>query len=325
VTETAAVVAPCPDGGTTEPAIRTSGLRKTYPDGVEAVRGVDLEVGPGELYGFLGPNGAGKTTTIMILCTLTRPTAGRVEVAGFDAVREPDAVRHRIGLLFQRTTLDPELTVAENLRFHADLYGLDRRTLPDRITSMLDTVGLTDRRDSLVATLSGGMARRVEIARGLLHRPRVLFLDEPTVGLDPHARAQVWTHLEQARRRDETTLFLTTHHLAEAERCDRIAIMDEGRVVVEGRPDELKAVLGADTVTLRTDDDAAGAAAIGHALGLEATSGPSGLVVKVADGSSAVPKLCAVAGVAIRDVSVRRPSLDDVFAHHTGRAFEGES
>jgi ABC-2 type transport system ATP-binding protein len=313
------------DSVVTGPVIRVSGLRKSYPGGIEAVRGVDLSVGPGELYGFLGPNGAGKTTTIMILCTLTRPTAGSVEVAGFDALRRPDAVRHHIGLLFQRTTLDPELTVAENLRFHADLYNLDRRTLAGRIAQMLETVGLAERRDSLVSTLSGGTARRVEIARGLLHRPRVLFLDEPTVGLDPHARAQVWTHLEEVRRCDATTLFLTTHHLAEAERCDRIAIMDEGRIVVEGPPEQLKAVLGADTVTLRTDDDAAAAIAIHHALGVPATPRPSGLVVRVADGAKAVPRLCAVAGVAIREVTVRRPSLDDVFAHHTGRAFEGPS
>jgi ABC-2 type transport system ATP-binding protein len=299
------------------PAIRAVGVRKTYP-GVEAVRGLDLTVAQGETFGFLGPNGAGKTTTIAMMCTLARPTAGRIEIAGHDTRTAPGRVRRNLGLVFQETTVDGELTAAENLRFHADLYALPTATLRARIDEMLALVGLTDRRDSLVRTFSGGMQRRLEIARGLLHRPRVLFLDEPTIGLDPQARVQVWTHLHELREREATTLFLTTHYLDEAERCDRIAIIDEGRIVTQGRPADLKAVLGADRVHLRTGDDAAAAAALHERFGLLPTRGPDGVSVPAQDGARLVPRLCAGLDVPVHEVSVTRPSLDDVFLHHTG-------
>jgi ABC-2 type transport system ATP-binding protein len=301
------------------PAIRAVGVRKAYP-GVEAVRGIDLIVAQGETFGFLGPNGAGKTTTIAMMCTLARPTAGRIEIAGHDTRTAPGRVRRNLGLVFQETTVDGELTAAENLRFHADLYALPVATLPARIGEMLGLVGLADRRDSLVRTFSGGMQRRLEIARGLLHRPRVLFLDEPTIGLDPHARQQVWAHLGEVREREATTLFLTTHYLDEAERCDRIAIIDGGRIIAQGTPAELKAVLGADRVQLRTGDDPAAAATLHERFGLTATVGPDGLSVPAADGARLVPRLCAGLDVPVHSVSVSRPTLDDVFLHHTGHS-----
>jgi len=299
------------------PAIRAVGVRKAYPE-VEAVRGIDLTIAQGEIFGFLGPNGAGKTTMIAMLCTLAVPTAGRIEIAGHDTRRAPGRVRRSLGLVFQETTLDGDLTAAENLRFHADLYALPTATLPARIDAMLALVGLADRRDDLVRTLSGGMQRRLEIARGLLHHPRVLFLDEPTVGLDPQARSQVWAYLRAVREREATTLFLTTHYLDEAEQCDRIAIVDGGRVVVEGTPAALKAVLGADRVQLRTGDDIAAAAELRARFGLAATLGPQGVSVQAEDGARLVPRLCAGLDVPIHEVTVTRPSLDEVFLHYTG-------
>ncbi|HVQ95961.1 MAG TPA: ABC transporter ATP-binding protein [Mycobacteriales bacterium] len=306
------------------PAIRAVGVGKTYPGGVVAVDRLDLTVGQGELFGFLGPNGAGKTTTIAMMCTLARPTSGRIEVAGYDTRTAPGQVRRRLGLVFQESTVDGELTAAENLRFHADLYALPTATLPARIAEMLALVGLTDRAGDLVRTFSGGLRRRLEIARGLLHRPRVLFLDEPTIGLDPQARERVWRHLTEVREREATTLFLTTHYLDEAERCDRIAIIDSGRIIAQGTPAQLKAVLGADRVHLRTGDDALAAAAIRDRFGLVADIGPDGLSVPAQDGARLVPRLCAGLDVPVHAVSVTRPSLDDVFLHHTGNRIRSD-
>jgi ABC-2 type transport system ATP-binding protein len=295
------------------------GVRKSYP-GVEAVRGIDLTVRQGEIFGFLGPNGAGKTTTVSMLCTLARPTVGRIEVAGFDAVRAPAAVRRGIGLVFQQSTLDPRLTAVENLRFHADLYALERAGLSQRVDALLRLVDLGDRSDDQVGTFSGGMRRRLEIARGLLHRPLVLFLDEPTTGLDPHARAQVWAKLREVRAEAGTTLFLTTHYLDEAEHCDRVAILNQGRIVAQGRPSELKALLGADRVYLRTGDDSAAAEALRRRFGLAPVVERAGLTVRVEDGAALVPRLCAGLGVPVHEIAVTRPTLDEVFLHHTGLA-----
>jgi ABC-2 type transport system ATP-binding protein len=300
------------------PAIRARGLAKSYPDG-PAVRGVDLTVAAGETFGFLGPNGAGKSTTIAMLCTLAAPSAGRAWIAGHDVAADPHQVRRRIGLVFQDTTLDQELTAWENLRFHARLYGLASATARTRARSLLELVGLGERRDSLVRTFSGGMKRRLEIVRGLMHHPRVLFLDEPTVGLDPQTRAQIWEHLHRLRQSEQITLFLTTHYLDEAEHCDRIAIIDGGRIIAEGTPAGLKAVIGADRVELRSSDDRAAAAQLYDAFGLQATPGPGGLSVRVNDGAAFVPRMCASLDVAIESVTVVRPSLDDVFFHYTGR------
>jgi len=300
-------------------AVLARGLRKSYGQ-VEAVDRLDLTVAEGETFGFLGPNGAGKSTSIGMLCTLLRPTSGRAEVAGHDILDDQDRVRRRIGLVFQETTVDTDLTAVENLRFHADLYGLTRREGRERIAAMLDLMGLTERAGDPVRTFSGGMRRRLEIARGLLHTPRVLFLDEPTTGLDPQTRATIWTHLHRLRRELGTTLFLTTHQLDEAEQCDRIAIMDRGAVVTHGTPTQLKAVIGDDLIVLRTADDATARRSLREQFGLTAETGDGELRFRVPDGAAFVPRLCTGLAVPVHSVRVVPPTLDDVFLHQTGRS-----
>src|SRR5512139_1538934 len=223
-----------------EPAIIVEGLARSF-GAVEAVKGIDLTVAPGEIFGFLGPNGAGKSTTINMLCTLLRPSGGSARVAGHDIVRERDDVRRNIGLVFQDPTVDGYLTGEQNLRFHAELYGVPRAIMGERMRQVLEMVGLWDRRKDRVETYSGGMKRRLEIARGLLHSPRVLFLDEPTIGLDPQTRTSIWDYIRQLKQAEEITIFLTTHYMDEAEHCDRIAIMDAGRIVALDTPENLKA------------------------------------------------------------------------------------
>ena len=300
-------------------AVSVTGLTKRYGE-VEAVRGIDLEVGRGETFGFLGPNGAGKSTTINILCTLVAPTGGTARVAGHDVVADRAAVRRRIGLVFQEPTLDGPLSGEQNLRFHGELYGVDRRRAPARREEVLRMVGLWDRRADPVGTYSGGMRRRLEIARGLLHSPQVLFLDEPTIGLDPQTRASIWTYLAELRRTQDITVFVTTHYMDEAEHCDRIAIMNEGRIVALDTPDALKAGVGADRVTVTTADDDAALRALAED-GLEGHRGSDGLSVAVQNGAGFVPRIVerlGRAGATVRTVSVTRPSLDDVFLSHTG-------
>ncbi|SEC96806.1 ATP-binding cassette domain-containing protein [Streptomyces melanosporofaciens] len=305
------------DGGTGT-TVLARGLGKSY-GAVPAVRDLDLTVSSGEIFGFLGPNGAGKSTSIGMLSTLLRPTAGRAEVAGHDIRHEPDEVRRRIGLVFQETTLDADLTAGQNLRFHADLYGLPRREGRDRALTLLDLMGLAERHSDPVRTFSGGMRRRLEIARGLMHTPRVLFLDEPTTGLDPQTRAVIWEHLHALRQEQGITVFLTTHHLEEAEHCDRIAIIDDGHLVAEGTPATLKAVVGADLVVLRTGDDDTAVRTIREHFGLEATPGPRGIGLRVSDAAGFVPRLCAELTIPVHSVTVTPPTLDDVFLHYTGR------
>jgi ABC-2 type transport system ATP-binding protein len=299
------------------PAVEVAGLEKRYGD-VEAVRGVDFRVEAGETFGFLGPNGAGKSTTINILCTLARATAGTARVAGHDVQTERDEVRRSIGLVFQDPTLDVDLTAEQNLRFHGELYGVPKAVLDQRIDDMLRMVGLTERRGSVVQTFSGGMRRRLEIARGLLHSPRVLFLDEPTIGLDPQSRASVWDYIRALREREDITVFLTTHYMDEAEHCDRIAIMDSGRIVALDTPEALKAGVGKDRVRITTADDEAAIAALRGRFGVEAGMHSGEVTFAVADGERFVPRLFAELGVSIRSVSVASPSLDDVFLTHTG-------
>ncbi len=301
------------------PAIRAEGLVKTFP-GVEAVCGLDLLVHPGEIFGLLGPNGAGKSTTIAMLCALTRPTAGGLWVAGHDVRTRPAAVRRSIGVVFQKTTLDDKLTVEENLRIHAVLYGVPRRRARERVTAMLALTDLADRRRSLVGTLSGGMKRRLEIARGLLHEPRVLFLDEPTVGLDPHSRAEVWHHVHRMRRESDATVLLTTHHLAEADHCDRLAILDHGRVVALGSPEELRARIGRDSVRVRTEAPERDALTLADGLGVRPTVVDGQVVVQAEDGAAMLPRIVTALEGAVTSVTVSRPSLDDVFLHYTGRS-----
>jgi ABC-2 type transport system ATP-binding protein len=299
------------------PAVSVRDLQKRYDD-VVAVAGIDLDVQPGEVFGFLGPNGAGKSTTIKMLCTLVDPTGGSAQVAGYDVVRQRDDVRRNIGLVFQDTTLDGYLSAERNLRFHAELYGVPRSVVAPRMEQVLTMVGLWERRGSLVRTFSGGMKRRLEIARGLLHSPRVLFLDEPTVGLDPQTRASIWGYINELRAAEDITIFMTTHYMDEAEYCDRIAIIDAGRIVVTDSPQALKASVGKDRVSLETPDDAATIAALRDHFGIEATVAEHRVTFAVASGEQFVPRLFAELEVPIQSVSVARPSLDDVFMSYTG-------
>jgi ABC-2 type transport system ATP-binding protein len=301
-------------------AISVRDLTKHYGD-VHAVRGIGFDVARGETFGFLGPNGAGKSTTIKALCTLTDPTGGTAFVAGHDVLRERLEVRRRIGLVFQDTTLDNQFTAGENLRFHAELYGVPRKVFERRAAELLELVGLTDRRDKHVMTFSGGMKRRLEIARGLIHAPQVLFLDEPTIGLDPQTRASIWQYVRELQQREGVTIFLTTHYMDEAEYCDRIAIMDHGALLVLDTPDALKAGVGEDRVRLRTNDDARAIELLQQRLDVAAAPHEEQVMFHVPDGESFVPRMFESFGedVRVSSVNVTRPSLDDVFMSWTGR------
>ncbi len=303
--------------GPQQPAIVVRELTKDFGE-VKAVRGVDFEVATGEVFGFLGPNGAGKTTTINMLCTLAKPTTGSATVAGHDVVKERDDVRRNIGLVFQDPTLDGYLTGEQNLKLHAELYGVQSQLVAPRMQQVMTMVGLWDRKDSPVATYSGGMRRRLEIARGLMHSPRVLFLDEPTIGLDPQTRRSIWTYIRELKQREEITIFMTTHYMDEAEWCDRIAIMDHGEIVALDAPETLKEQVGTDRVTIHTDDDQAAIAAIQERFGIEAKMSEGAVTFGVPGGEEFVPRLFAELGIAIKAVSVSRPTLDDVFMSYTG-------
>jgi ABC-2 type transport system ATP-binding protein len=303
--------------GASAPAISVRDLAKTFGE-IRAVRGVNFEVAMGEVFGFLGPNGAGKTTTINMLCTLAKPTSGEASVAGHDVVTERDDVRRNIGLVFQDPTLDGYLTAAQNLKLHAELYGVQSDLVQPRMRQVMEMVGLWDRKDSVVGTFSGGMRRRLEIARGLMHSPRVLFLDEPTIGLDPQTRRSIWSYIRELKEREEITIFMTTHYMDEAEWCDRIAIMDHGEIVALDSPDALKAGVGTDRVTIHTDDNDAAIAALRRQFEIEAKMIEGAVVFGVPAGEEFVPRLFAEFEMPIRSVSVSRPTLDDVFMSYTG-------
>jgi ABC-2 type transport system ATP-binding protein len=305
------------NGASTIAAIAVRDLVKSF-DEVRAVRGVNFEVAVGEVFGFLGPNGAGKTTTINMLCTLAKPTSGEARVAGHDVVTDRDNVRRNIGLVFQDPTLDGYLTAAQNLELHAELYGVQSDLVNARMRQVMEMVGLWERKDSPVATFSGGMRRRLEIARGLMHSPRVLFLDEPTIGLDPQTRRSIWSYIRELKEREEITIFMTTHYMDEAEWCDRIAIMDHGQIVALDSPETLKAQVGKDRVTIQTDDDQAAIAALQERFAIEAGISEGAVTFGVQSGEEFVPRLFAESGIAIRSVSVSRPTLDDVFMSYTG-------
>jgi ABC-2 type transport system ATP-binding protein len=298
-------------------AIEVRGLTKRF-DEIEAVRGVDFEVATGEVFGFLGPNGAGKSTTINMLCTLAKPTSGTATVAGYDVVTERDDVRRHIGLVFQDPTLDGYLTAEQNLQLHAELYGVQKQLVAPRMRQVMEMVGLWERRGTPVRTFSGGMRRRLEIARGLMHSPRVLFLDEPTIGLDPQTRSSIWGYIQELRQREEITIFMTTHYMDEAEFCDRIAIMDQGQIVVLDTPEALKGSIGADRVRIQTDDDAAAIEELRRRYGFEAVVSEGEVSFAVEGGSAFVPTLFEQLSVPIRSVAVSRPTLDDVFMRYTG-------
>ncbi|HSK91926.1 MAG TPA: ATP-binding cassette domain-containing protein [Euzebyales bacterium] len=285
----------------------------------EAVRGVSFDVTAGEVFGFLGPNGAGKTTTIDMLCTLLRPTSGSASINGFDVVRGRDDVRRSIGLVFQQPTLDETLTAEQNLLFHAYAYGVPAEARTSRIRDLLTMVGLWDRRRDSVRTFSGGMKRRLEVARGLLHDPRVLFLDEPTLGLDPQTRRRIWDHLGELRSHRDLTIFLTTHYMDEAEHCDRIAIIDRGRIVAIDTPARLKDDVGGDLITISTPNGEEAAAELRRSHGVVPVVTDRTVSFHVPAGAAFLPGFVRSFGQPLDAINLRRPTLDDVFLDLTGR------
>ena len=285
-----------------------------------AVDQVSLSVTEGEIFGFLGPNGAGKTTTINILCTLLRPTSGTALVNGYDIIRQCNQVRGSIGLVFQDPTLDEYLTGEQNLRFHAYAYNVPRSVRERRIGELLELVGLSDRRKSKVRTYSGGMKRRLELARGLLHRPRVLFLDEPTLGLDPQTRRHIWEYIHTLRQQEGLTIILTTHNMDEAENCDLIAIIDYGRIVALDTPDNHKDSLGGDLVTLKAEDNEAAGLELKERYNLSPEIQNGVVSFCVPQGEKFLPDFVRGFRSRLLSISVRRPTLDDVFLRLTGRA-----
>jgi len=289
-----------------------------------AVDNITFSVARGEIFGFLGPNGAGKTTTINILCTLSKPTSGRAIINGFDVVRQQSQVRQSIGLVFQDPSLDERLSGLQNLRFHALVYNIPTSVREQRIKQVLSMVELWERRHSQVRTYSGGMKRRLEIARGLLHYPKVLFLDEPTLGLDPQTRNRIWEYILELRQRERITIFLTTHYMDEAEKADRIAIIDHGKLVAMDTPERLKHMVSKDIISVKTDNDDRAAEEIWSRYQIKIRHDSDGLTFEVANGEEFLPTFIKEFGTKIVSVSLRHPSLDDVFLKLTGREIRQE-
>jgi ABC-2 type transport system ATP-binding protein len=308
------------------PIIEAEGLTRRYGE-FTAADSVDLSVEPGEIFGFLGPNGAGKSTTINMLCTLLKPTAGSATIDGYDLVRQQDDVRRSIGLVFQDTALDERLTAWQNMRVHAMLYRVPAERFESRASELLELVELGDRAHSSVTKFSGGMKRRLEIAIGLLHHPKVLFLDEPTIGLDPQTRRRIWEYVTAARDTEGLTVFVTTHYMDEAEICDRIAVIDHGHIVACDSPNGLKTAVGGDCVKLWTSSSVHDAAALRLAQ-MGATVLPErpdgALVLRVANGDRFVPEAIreldsALGSGCVSAIALERPTLDDVFVRLTGK------
>ncbi len=299
-------------------------------DRLTAVDAISFEVERGEIFGFLGPNGAGKTTTISMLCTLLRPTSGEAWINGHSILKEPYQVRQSIGIVFQDPSLDDRLTAMENLRFHALLYNVPRKVFAERAQRLLEMVELTEFANTRVRSFSGGMRRRLEIARGLLHTPAVLFLDEPTLGLDPQTRRHVWNYVLSLREQEEVTVFLTTHYMEEAEVADRIAIIDHGRIVALDAPASLKATVGGDVVFFRTSDNELAAQRLKTNTGLQVRIVEDMVAVEVAHGDKAIPELIGILqnghdrSLEVLSVNLRRPTLEDVFIKLTGRTMRDE-
>jgi ABC-2 type transport system ATP-binding protein len=308
--------------------IVASGLVRRF-GAIEAVAGIDLAIDAGEVFGFLGPNGAGKSTTVRVLTTLLRPTAGRAEVAGHDVVHEADAVRRAIGVALQEAAIDPLMTGRELLHLQAVLHGIDKQEGRERAMTLLETVGLTAAADRRVGTYSGGMRRRLDLALALVHAPQVLFLDEPTTGLDPNSRATLWDEVRKLNRELGTTVFLTTQYMEEADvLAGRIAIIDGGKIVAEGTPAALKAKVGDPTlrVALAPDQDRISAEAVLLEFGEPAPDSPDYVAIRLHGGASrvaAVSRALEEAGIAVAALELRTPSLDDVFQIATGRKLEG--
>ncbi|HYL52411.1 MAG TPA: ATP-binding cassette domain-containing protein [Acidimicrobiia bacterium] len=311
-------------------AIRAEGLQRAF-NGNTAVEHLDLDIEEGEIYGFLGPNGAGKSTTVRMLCTLLAPTGGRAFVAGFDVASDPGSVRLRIGAALQDVSLDPKQTGAELLRLQGSLYGLSTPVVKQRVEQLAELIELGDALDRRIETYSGGMQRRLDLAAALVHNPDVLFLDEPTTGLDPVSRLRVWSEVRRLNEELGMTIFLTTQYLEEADAlADRVGIIDRGRIVAEGTPEDLKRTVGTDVIVARVDGDASlvasSVATVDGVRGVEAHGNE--LVVATDNGSATIsPVALALAscGAGVRDLTLRTPTLDDVFLDLTGTHIEGES
>ena len=290
-----------------------------------AVDDVSFSVRQGEIFGFLGPNGAGKTTTINILCTLMRPTKGKVILNGYNVVKQPNQVRQSVGLVFQDPSLDIKLSALQNLQFHTGVYNVPSKVAKKRIAGVLKMVDLWDRRNDTVQTYSGGMRRRLEIGRGLLHFPKVLFLDEPTLGLDPQTRSHIWDYILELRKRLNITIFLTTHYMEEANVADRIAVIDHGKIIALDTPEALKQMVGGDVITLQTDNTEAAVNELKEKHGIEAMAEGESIHFEVENGEKFIPKLVREFKGELQGVSMRRPTLDDVFIKLTGREIREEA
>ena len=304
--------------------IEVKDLKKKF-DKVTAVDGVSFEVKKGEIFGFLGPNGAGKSTTIGILATLIEPTSGGAKINGFNVMEDRNDVRKSIGLVFQDPSLDDRLTAEENLHFHARLYEVTPKDYKERLEDVLDLVELKDRRNDLVRTFSGGMKRRLEIARGLIHYPAVLFLDEPTIGLDPQTRAHLWEYILKLKREKEMTIFMTTHYMNEAEYCDRIAVIDRGKIVALDTPANLKKNIGGDIIRMKSEEKEELRKEIKEKYNLEAKDGEDDMIqIEVENADTFMPRLFNELDSKIESIEMRRPTLDDVFLSLTGRMIREE-
>lgn len=299
-------------------------LKKTYK-GTEAVKGVRFHVSEGEIFGFLGPNGAGKSTTINMLSTIIQPTSGRATVNGYDNVKEKNKVRASIGLIFQENTLDEKLTANENLKLHCKFYNVPKAKREARIQEVLEIVDLSDERKQIVETFSGGMKRRLEIARGLLHYPRVLFLDEPTVGLDPQTRNHIWDYILDLKKKAGITIFLTTHYMDEAEICDRVAVMDHGELIALDTPETLKTNIGGDIIEVETADNEEAERIIREEYGRDVKRSEGKLTFQVEKGSEFLISFVKAFPIELLTVNLRRPTLNDVFLHLTGREIRDEA
>jgi len=303
--------------------IEVDSLTKTFGE-ITAVAGISFSVNQGEIFGFLGPNGAGKSTTISMLSTLLAPTSGRASVAGFDVATQRDAVRKNIGLVFQDPSLDDRLTAEENLRFHARLYQVPRDEYRRRMEEVLHLVDLWDRKDGLIRTFSGGMKRRLEIARGLIHYPKVLFLDEPTLGLDPQTRAHLWEYVLRLKQERGMTIFMTTHYMNEAEYCDRIAVIDRGKIVALDTPANLKASLGGDVIRMQSQTPDALKAELESRYGKDVKMEDGSVYFEVDNGGAFLPALLKDLETSVDGVELRKPTLEDVFLRITGHAIRSE-
>ena len=301
--------------------IQVQNLTHRYGDRV-ALSHVSFEVKQGEIFGLLGPNGGGKSTLFRILSTMMVPTEGKAAIAGHDVERDPAAVRRRIGVVFQTQSLDKALTVEENLRAQGHLHGLSGAILRERMENAMERLGIADRKKDLVETLSGGLRRRVEIAKALLHRPQVLLMDEASTGLDPAARRELSRHVESLRQNEGVTILLTTHVLEEADRCDRLALLHQGAIVTLGSPSELRARIGGDVVVLETTDSAGLAAGIGERFRLKPTIVDGQVRVEIENGHRFIAEVVEAFPGAIDSVGLHKPTLEDVFVHETGAPIE---